>query len=400
MTEEIVRLTEEDYEEAVDFINYVFSYAHNPHDFPAILPKLYAPGSGAMPHHFAIRKNGRIRAMVGAFPLTLQAGSRRLKVAGIGSVSSHPYAQGAGYMRTLMNEVLRHLHAEGFHLSVLGGERRRYLNFGYEKAGTALECNVTKKSASIGLPVGVAQDGSQDSRSGLQGGLRFERIGEGDVQRIAEAKRLHDRQLIHAERAEEQFYHCAKTWKRELWAMLRGDGRMAGYLVATEKRDRVSEFVVESPDLLTEAIRGWTADQPNKSVTFIVPPWDAALARSAVPISESVSMRESYSFLIRDWEQVVGALLQVKAQNAALAEGEAAIGIRGYGTLRIAVRGGAASCERTEAEPDAWWDAPQAAQILFGPLPVFWANGVPARLQPLLASWLPLPLHWPEQDQV
>ena len=352
-----------------------------------------------MPHHFAIRKNGRIRAVVGSFPMAMQAGDTRLKVAGIGSVSAHPYEQGSGYMSKLMKEAVRSMREEGVHLSVLGGERKRYSHFGYERSGNALDFNVSKKSATIGL----AKDAAP------QTALRFEKIGENDAARLAEAKRLHDRQLVHAERSPEEFYFITKTWRRELWAILGESGRMAGYLVASPERDRVAELAVESPDLLTEAIRAWVADQEHSYVTFVVPPWNIAYAQAAGRICESVMVRGSYNILVLDWERVVDALLKVKAQTAVLAEGEASIRIRGYGTLRIAVRGGKASCERMAAEtdgghaaaaPDIEWDALQATRILFGPLPQPYAEGVPENLAPLLSSWLPLPLHWPEQDQV
>ena len=59
--EEIVRLTPADYEQAVDFLDLVFSQAKKPHHFEKMLPRLALPD--AMTHHFALKRDGRIRAL-------------------------------------------------------------------------------------------------------------------------------------------------------------------------------------------------------------------------------------------------------------------------------------------------------------------------------------------------
>jgi len=150
-------------------------------------------------------------------------------------------------------------------------------------------------------------------------------------------------------------------------------------------------------------------NQPSWAVQFLVPPWDLRQARVIGAISETAAIRDSYNISVLDWEKVAGAFLQIKARLGTLKDGEAIVGIRGggaengaaYGTYRLAVRAGAASCERVEAaEPDAVWDASLAAKLLFGPLPPAYTGEMPERLRALLESWLPLPLHWPEQDQV
>ena len=48
----------------VDFINYVFSQAHRPHDFKTLLPKVYADDApaGQEDFHFLAKQNGRIVA--------------------------------------------------------------------------------------------------------------------------------------------------------------------------------------------------------------------------------------------------------------------------------------------------------------------------------------------------
>ena len=94
--------------------------------------------------NWAVREAGRIRAVVGSFPIEWQLGDTRLAMAGIGGVSSHPRRRGAGYMRQLMHHCVARMHDECKHLSWLGGQRQRYAYFGYEKCGIGHSFTVSK----------------------------------------------------------------------------------------------------------------------------------------------------------------------------------------------------------------------------------------------------------------
>ena len=63
--EELVRLTAEDYEQAMDFLDLVFSQAGRPHRFERMLPRMCKPDDGHMGKHLAIKVDGRIAAMLG-----------------------------------------------------------------------------------------------------------------------------------------------------------------------------------------------------------------------------------------------------------------------------------------------------------------------------------------------
>lgn len=99
---ELVQLSASDFEEALDFLDLVFSTAYAPTRFGNMLPLLYQPTDEDMQHNFAIREHGRIRAIVGMFPSQIQVGSKILHLEGIGGVSSHPNDRGKGWMKQLM----------------------------------------------------------------------------------------------------------------------------------------------------------------------------------------------------------------------------------------------------------------------------------------------------------
>src|SRR5665647_2141986 len=124
--DEITRLGTADFEEGIDFLNRVFSKPDSPMDFLRSLPKIYRAEEHLMSCNLAIRRDGRIRAVVGVFPMEVSIGGRILKAAGIGGVSTHPEERGHGLMRRLMEAALADMAAKGVALSVLGGQRQRY----------------------------------------------------------------------------------------------------------------------------------------------------------------------------------------------------------------------------------------------------------------------------------
>lgn len=73
---EIVRLKSCDFEEAIDFLDFVFSKAYSPTHFRKMLPLCYQPTDEHMSHNFAIRENGKIRAIVGLFQLKFRLATK------------------------------------------------------------------------------------------------------------------------------------------------------------------------------------------------------------------------------------------------------------------------------------------------------------------------------------
>ena len=124
--------------DVLDFINMVFSMHSQPHDFAALLPKVYAHPGFARYHYVAV-EDGHIRGTVALLPLTLRVEENcALKAGYIGSVAVHPYSRGAGHMKALMRMALTDAEAQGYDLLALGGRRQRYAYFGFEKGGQRL----------------------------------------------------------------------------------------------------------------------------------------------------------------------------------------------------------------------------------------------------------------------
>lgn len=388
MPERIERLCTADFEEAMDFLNLVFSQAHSPHDFARMLPRLYRPTEESMQNNFAIRKNGRIRAVVGLFPITLHAGDRTLKVGGIGGVATHPNERKMGAMHQLMEACIEEMHSQGFQLSCLGGIRQRYGYYGFEKAGTAYSYYVTKN---------IIRHCLTDT---LETGIHFKLIKQDDREKLSHAKELYDTQPLHCNRSPDEFYLYLKSWYMIPWAALDRNGNMIGYIVANGANNQINEILADSPDIFYSMICTWTSEHAGEGTSLFLPPWARDFTRKIGRISENVSIQESYNWRVFDWVEVIRALFAVRSGFSRLADGEVNIGIKNYGITRICVKDGLAVCEQVKGKADVLVDAFTAMRLMFGPLSPDNAAELPDHLFPLFSSWFPLPLCWLPQDSV
>ncbi len=385
MSIELVQLRGEDFEDAIDFMNLVFG-AHGPIDFAQLLPALYQPTDEHMGWNWAVREDGRIRAVVGSFPMQWHLGETTLEMAGIGGVSSHPRARGAGYMRQLMQHCVERMHEEKKQLSWLGGQRQRYGYFGYEKCGTEHSFSLDKTNLRHVY-------GSETSS------IHFRELQANDRTHIQGAIELHSAQPFRCLRASERFHSLLCSWHHRPHIALAPDGRMIGYLVANQSGDLVSElFAVEEgqPDL--QIARAWVEKQSGNSVRFELEPWHRLVPQLG-QLAESFSTNATGNWQIFDWVSTLDALMKVRATMGPLVAGEVVIEIEGYGVLALQAEGESARCSASTKPVDLIVDAFTAHRLLCGPLPPSRVMALPTAAA-VLGSWCPLPLAWTKQDGV
>ncbi|MCL2319948.1 MAG: GNAT family N-acetyltransferase, partial [Treponema sp.] len=223
----------EDYDEVIDLANYVFSHDHRPHDFPAMLPKLYKREYFTDNIHYAAREGGKIRAVVGAYPLELEFPGQSISGRGIGMVSVHPYSRSRGYMKELMKMALDDMRHDGVVFSCLSGRRQRYEYFGYGLAGSvwAFTCGEDNIRHTLGPQ--------------WSSGLSLRSVGPGDAALLDEIYALHQAKIARCKRRRDRLYEILSSWKAHVFAVTEGS-RFEGYFIssnATSGEDReISEI--------------------------------------------------------------------------------------------------------------------------------------------------------------
>lgn len=379
----ITRLTAADFDEAMDFLNLVFSMAHRPHDFARMLPVLYRRTDEHMGCNRGIRENGRLRAVVGVFPMTWSVGPATLRVAGIGGVAVHPADRGSGYMSALMTHIVEHIRADGYQLSWLGGQRQRYQNFGYEFAGTGLQLALNRRNLKS-LPETPPP-------------VEFERLDPADAAAVHAIHGFQARNAAHTVRMDADFALRCVSWQNEPWVTRTPDGRVLAYVIASPDGRFVTEGGAANDDTLFGIVCAWA--QARDNVTIELSPFAPGLVSLFGALAESLTLRPCGNWLIADWPAVVRALLQARAAATPLPNGQVVIDVTGAGRLALTVNDGVASCELTKT-PAALTVAPLVAtRLLFGPLRPSLVVPLPAQAA-LLDAWCPLPLAWATQDGV
>lgn len=385
MDGQLVRLTAADYEEALDFMNMVFSMNRRPANFLTGLPIMWERDDEHMGKHWAVKREGRIRAMLGVYPLPVVIAGMKLLFSTVGNVCTSRYEEGKGYMAALMALAMEELERQGMDASRLGGLRHRYTRFGYEAAGSVYHFTLTQHNL-LRVPVDTA-------------GIAFRRIEENDAEALDFARSLFEKQGIAVVRpGRTGFYKTLRAWQNTPYLALNAQRQPIGYLTAG--KHGVAEQDAVSPEALVVLLAAWLEQQQLEALRFTLSPWQRREAIACEKICEDWFISSPCRYKIIHWAEVLDALMQLKASVTRLPQGEFVLNIQGYGNLELAVTSAGAHCAKTDRAAEMRVDPLTATRLLCGPAPAFFAAELPMEKSLLLNSWLPLPLGWNTLDRV
>lgn len=377
----IEQLKKEHFEEALDFINMVFSLASRPTNFNVILPDLYQPTDVHMSCHHVIREKGRIKALVGIYPGMYVIGDETLFMARIGAVSTHPDARMKGYMTTLMEHVQGVMKKEGYDLAYLGGARHRYLPFGFEKCGSQPVFHVTKRSLERGI-------GSHEHL--------VLSVCDEDSLEIDRFHDLYESQVSYFKRDRQSFHRIGSHWYNTIFQIKR-DNQPVGYLIASKDRKTIEEIVLEEGIDVRSVIKTHVESSKIESCRIVVHPLNPKMMHEIFTISEDVSVHDRDNWSILDVERVLSAFMRVRHRMTPLVSGNLIIGISDHGTYDITVDVDRIAVSETTASPDLSLSYSDAHRLFFGPLKPHQIIDLPSRLT-FIEQWFPLPLFLSRPD--
>ncbi|MBR5287297.1 MAG: GNAT family N-acetyltransferase [Clostridia bacterium] len=294
--------TPEDRNDIIDFIDYIFSKAHRPHDFATLLPKLYGGDADTTPHHFIIKEDGKILAAILAYPVKMTIAGEELMTIGVGSVSTHPRARGRGFMDDLLAAVDAHAKELDASFAVLGGDRQRYGYYGFDLAGCQL----------------VSSLGTHNARHAFKAadttGLSLVPMQQAHVPFAA---RLHAAQPSFCERSEETFVTILKNWSNNPMAILRG-GQMIGYCVINpiSGGQFVSELLLKKEEDCPAVLRLMSETYGNLSI--LTPPWHKERVALLTGVCQTFSLTPNHMMKFYQPERVKAALHKLGANGDSL----------------------------------------------------------------------------------
>jgi len=388
--DEIVTARDGEERALIRFLDRVFAHQNIIPYFIWLLPKLYRDEYRPCPNNLVVRDDRdskKFRAAVGLFMIDLYAGGEKLLAAGIGNVAVDKKYRGMGYMKRLMRQSLELARARGADFSVLNGLRHRYQYFGYERVGSACDFKITATSLRHALA----------KRELVP--LTVEKLRPGDAETLGAMRALNEAAPVHCPRPEDPKAHMdlLRSWFAVPY-VLRREGEFAGYFQYARIGFRVEELRLTDPDLLGSAAAAILPALHRKGADFRVMSAEADLIAGLNPLCETACLKLTNCFHVLNYCNVLGVLLRLRAQSAALCDGEIVLRVEGFlstENLRICVRGGEITVTPTEDAPALCLEHLAAMRCFFAPV-------APERaaLPAFAASWFPLPLEMPYMDTV
>jgi len=354
--------------DVIDFINYVFSYAHCPHDFKKLLPKVYADDKASFcgEHYLAVEDN-KIQAVITDLIIDEQVDKEVLTYGLIGNVSVHPYARGKGYMKALMKMAKEDAKKSGVDIMVLGGLRQRYGYFGFENAGANYRFQITKTNIRHCMKQVDCTD------------ILFDLIEQPDAGEIDIAKALYESKPVHAVRPREDFLSIMHNWTEKFYAVKK-NGRMIGYVYGN-----AVEVVLESESDLPSVLKAWIEQKATGDVKLSVAAYEKERISYLTGICERMSIEQGEMICVLNWKKVLRAFLRCKHRFCPLQDGAAKVCIEEE-AFEIRVSNGEVDVERIAADSKEMTVLTHnEAELLF--------FGLQNMLNPKAEykNWLPLP---------
>ena len=380
----LTRGTAAEFEEIIDFIDFVFSKNSAPHDFPKMYPNLYRPTDECMNALVNLREDGVIKSSVLVLPRTLSVNGTELKVYGIGNVATHPRARGRGFMSRIMNETTAELKATGAALGMLGGRRSRYNRFGYEVGGNAYQMDFAGSDVTEAWP---------DFKADV---YTFRTVEADETELIDRLHAIYNAKPVHYCYDRDNYVLRFYNWNgNRPYAVYDASGAPIGCLALSGisgDRARVCELVT-ADDAVFEDVLFAFAVQQNLRLNVKLAPWQFRFVQRMLRIGAALSGGADAMWNVFDWPLVLKTLLSFKAGYVDLENGTMVIDIGESGRWGVTVTDGKAAVEPAACPADLELSALDAIYTLTGLTPsALVSRRLPQRVQRLFASWFPLPL--------
>lgn len=370
-----------DMDEIIDMINMVFSMLRIPHNFPVLLPKVYAPQTRISDIHVIAHEEGKLCGVFGLLPFPLKMAQETISCGYLGSMSVHPRARGKGVMGEMCRRQIERGKEMGLDLLALGGQRQRYEHSGFAACGFRMRYTVTKANVRHALHSTQAQQ------------ISFRMLAQ-DGADADYAFDLYSRQIVAGARTRENFVLALQTYWNTPWLILCAD-EPVGYVMASGDGRDLLELVLEDETLLPAVLEAWLTQKNVSSISLVTAQHEQrrniCLARAA----EGMSMAADEMFLCLNPQRVIKACMRLKQTAVPMEDGVFKLGFGEHGTLRISVKDGEANVEKTQEEPDLALEDQDAHSFVFG----CDRSGWYAEDVRVPRGWFPLQLHIQEADR-
>ena len=381
---EIRRLKKENYDELISLLNLVFS-RHNKciMNFERELPNMCLRDDEHMRKHIGLFVDNMLVSVVGVYPLPTKVLDRKINFCTVGNIATHPDYEGCGYMNTLLNRAMEIVKEEKYDACRLGGDRARYLRFGFELCGRNYSYYITRKNVKKSLLGGNGKN------------TRAAEILPNDDKSLTFAREIYHQNKVSVIRKDNgEMYRVMTAWKNTPFLVSKNDEPI-GYFTLTPDKKTVSEAYAINKDSYLDTVVA-ISNYLNDDFSITLYEHDIDLIREINKFAEYMSIQIPSNFNVVSFERVVDAYIKLKASYTCLAQGSVTVAIKDYGKIKIFVSENDCGCVKFDGKCDFELSKPDATRFIFGmhpPVSVTEPN--------LFAKAnFPLPLSWNTQNRV
>ncbi len=380
MLYKVERLTANDYDELLSFLNEVFDYSKDK-GFDLLLPVMWVRDDEHMGKHLVLRDNEKIVAALGIYPLKTNIMGEELLFATCGNIGTLESYRGKGLMSQLLDTAMDEMRKMGVDAARLGGQRQRYERYGFEPAGIKHTYRLDRKN--------IAEKTSA---------ISFTPIESDSTEALSFAIKLQHSESQYVDRGNTlEFYKTASAWYNKPYLATDKDGKAVGILCTSNDKKEIAELYGLDTNVKYDILKAWIINNELSSVNYVGLGFDNELARLIIRDCAVVSVQHASQFKIMNWERVVNAVLKLKYRTSTPPDGSLSIKITDCGTL-LYCDGRFTMTDLSDA--DVTLDCLTATRLIFGPLPPETVCIVPNKKSSLFNSLFPLPLSWNGQDRV
>lgn len=381
---EIRRLKKEHYDELISLLNLVFSEQNKcVMDFEHELPNMCKRDDVHMSKHVGLFVGNKLVSVVGVYPLPAKVLDCEIRFCTVGNVATHPDYKGRGYMNTLLNRAMEIVKEEGYDICRLGGDRARYLRFGFELCGRNYSYYIIPQNTRKSLLSSYGQN------------TRVHEILPNDEKALTFARELYHQNKVSVLRNDNDvMYRVMTAWKNVPYLVLKNDMPI-GYFTLTPDQKTVSEAAAINKDSYLDTVVA-ISNYLNDGFSITLFEHDIDLLREINKCAEYMSIQIPSSFNVVNFERVVDAYIKLKSSYTCLAAGCVTISIKGYGKIKIFADENHCGCFSFDGECDFELSKPEATRFIFGMHPPV------SVIEPNLFAKanFPLPLSWNTQNRV
>ena len=381
---EIRRLKKENYDELISLLNLVFTKQNKcTMDFEKELPNMCIRDDAHMKKHVGLFVDNKLVSVVGVYPLPTRVLDAEISFCTVGNVATHPDYEGYGYMNALLNCAMDIVKEEKYDICRLGGDRARYLRFGFELCGRNYSYYITQKNAKKSILSSYGKN------------TRVSEISLGDENALTFARMIYHQNKVSVLRNDNsEMYRVMTAWKNTPYLVSKNDTPI-GYFTLTPDEKTVSEIYATDKEAFLDTVVA-ISSYLNDDFSITLFEHDIDLVREMNKCAEYMSIQIPSNFCVVNYEKVVDAYIKLKSSYTRLMTGYVTISIKDYGKIKIFANENDCGCVKYDGECDFELTKPDATRFIFGMHPPV------SIVEPDLFAKanFPLPLSWNTQNRV